>query len=199
MARPAPPEPEQQRKPGRPRDPEADEAIIDATMQVLCEHGFGGLTVDAVATRAKVGKATIYRRWPSKARLALHAAASVLPTPETPDTGNLRDDLVELFVRSHFERELDVHQRLMAAIFAEAVVNEEVRDVLREFVEARRSTTKHLLARARERGEIRTDADTGLLLDLISGTLMYQAMLRGKDLTRRRVEKVVDAALRATT
>lgn len=185
------------RRPGRPRDPHADQAIIDATMEVLGEHGFGGLTVDAVAARAGVGKATIYRRWSSKTHLALEAAASVLPEPDLADTGTLRGDLVELFFQSHSRDKPEVHQRLMATVFAEAMVNDDVRAVLAAFVNSRRGKSRQLIERARDRGEIVPDADPDLLTDMISGTLLYQGLLRGHELTRRGVDRVVQAALRA--
>jgi AcrR family transcriptional regulator len=188
---------DEQRRPGRPRDPHADQAIIDATMEVLSEQGFGGFTVDAVAARAGVGKATIYRRWSSKTRLVLDAATSVLPELEAPDTGSLRGDLVHLFYQSHAKNKPEEHQRLMAAIFAEAMVNDEVRGVLAEFIEGRRGTSRKVTELALERGEIRADADLNLMTDMISGTLMYQGLLRGLETTRRRVEQLVDLVIRA--
>ena len=87
-------EDQERRRPGRPRDVGADDAIMDAVVEILTEVGFRGLTIDAVAHRAGVGKATIYRRWPGKEQLVLDAlTAERVPVPE-PDTGSLRDDLL---------------------------------------------------------------------------------------------------------
>ena len=61
--------------PGRPRSPEADQAIVDAALVVFAEAGYEGLTIEAVAARAGVGKATVYRRYPGKAELVFHAAS----------------------------------------------------------------------------------------------------------------------------
>lgn len=185
---------EQQRRPGRPRDPEAHDAILQATVAELQEHGFGGLTVDAVAARAGVGKATIYRRWDSKAALALDAAANAMPPPATPDTGSLRDDLVELFV-SAFHHKGDEDSRVMTSIIAEAAVNDEMKELLREFVVGRRSTSNDVIRRAQSRGELSRRVDPELVADLIGGALMYRTMLRGLEVDRRQVGRVVDAAL----
>ena len=81
------------KRPGRPRDEGAAQAILTATMELMAEVGFAGVTVDGVAQRAGVGKATIYRRWKSKERLVLDAiGASTEPAP-VPDTGSVAGDL----------------------------------------------------------------------------------------------------------
>ena len=80
---------------GRPRSEEAHKAILDATLELLAEVGFSALTVEGVATRAGVGKATIYRRWTSKLPLVVEAFGQ-LPGFEEVDTGNLADDLKKL-------------------------------------------------------------------------------------------------------
>ncbi|HVX17541.1 MAG TPA: TetR/AcrR family transcriptional regulator [Acidimicrobiales bacterium] len=196
-SRATPAEDPSERKIGRPRDPNAAEAIINATMEVLSEQGFGGMTVDAVAARAGVGKATIYRRFSSKTHLALAVASAVLPEPEVPDTGTVRGDLLALFLQSHGDEKPEAHMRLMAAVFAEAMVNPEVRDVLGEFVEGRRGASKAVVERARARGELSADADAGQIADMISGTLLYQNLVRGQATDPNLVEHTVDVVLRA--
>src|ERR1700742_4798728 len=80
------------RRPGRPRSEQAEQAIIEATLDLFAEEGFDGVCVEAVAARAGVGKATIYRRWPNKEELLL-AALSSMKSPFPEPTGNVRDDL----------------------------------------------------------------------------------------------------------
>jgi AcrR family transcriptional regulator len=192
---PAAPAEVEQRRPGRPRDPKADEAIMRATMDELCEHGFAGLTVDGVAARAGVGKATIYRRWSSKTRLVVEAAMSVLPVLELPDTGNVRDDLIELLTQSFGAQKPKAYERLMAAVIAEAAADDEVRQVLAEHINARRSNSRAVLERAKARGELPAAADVDLVSDLISGALMYRSLMRGQTLDDTTIAAVVDAAL----
>ena len=80
------------RTPGRPRSEASHHAIIEATLELLIESGYGALTMDAVRTRAGVGKATIYRRWSSKEELVSDAIVVLHEEFDTPDTGSLRGD-----------------------------------------------------------------------------------------------------------
>src|SRR3954469_17695240 len=86
------------RRPGRRRDESKDDAILLATRELLAERGFDGMTMDAVADRAGAGKATVYRRWPSKVQLTVDAVVCARGIPMTiddvPDTGSLRSDLL---------------------------------------------------------------------------------------------------------
>src|SRR5438132_7533609 len=85
------------RRPGRPRSAEADEAILEAAVDLFAEVGLEGLTVEGVAARAGVGKATIYRRYPGKVDIVVAAARRFTEGPvEAPDTGTTRGDLREL-------------------------------------------------------------------------------------------------------
>src|SRR3954452_15398565 len=88
------------RKLGRRRDHTRDAEILDAALDVLAETGYDGMTVDMVAARAKAGKATLYRRWPSKPDLVLDAVACMkandVDLTALPDTGTLRGDLVAM-------------------------------------------------------------------------------------------------------
>ena len=77
MTETAPLAPVSSRPPGRPRDPEVDRSILKATIELLADDGFGGLSIEAVAARAGVGKTTVYRRWPSKTPLVVDALCHV--------------------------------------------------------------------------------------------------------------------------
>src|SRR6187397_2503070 len=88
------------RRPGRRRDDSKDDAILEAARELLAERGFDGMTMDAVADRAGAGKATLYRRWPSKVELTVDAIVcgrGVATTiDDIPDTGSLRGDLLSV-------------------------------------------------------------------------------------------------------
>jgi len=185
------------RKPGRPRDPSAGKAILDATLLELADHGFAGFTIDQVAARAGVSKATIYRRWPGKEDLAFAAAASAAKAWDTvPDTGSVREDLIQLFDRA-FERKDNAADAVMAGLIAEAIVNDKVRALLEDYSRQRRAVSRTLVDRALDRGELPADCDADLLLELVAGPLLYRSMITGGSLERPYVTTLVDAALRA--
>jgi AcrR family transcriptional regulator len=127
------------RRPGRARDPRADKAILAAAVALLTEVGFGGLTVDAVAHRAGVGKATIYRRWDSKERLVLDALSTEHQPLEAPNTGGLRADLMALYEPMTEPVAQQTAVRLMPALAAEAAGNPALAEQLRAFVSLRRA------------------------------------------------------------
>src|ERR1700710_2802836 len=85
------------RRAGRPRDPSRDEAIVAATLAIFAEEGYAGVTIEGVAARAGVGKATVYRRWVSKEQLVVDAVKlGCHLTDHLPDTGDVRADLASM-------------------------------------------------------------------------------------------------------
>src|SRR3954471_11650443 len=168
---------EARRPRGRPRSARADRAILDATIELLAERGYGGLTVEAVAARAGVGKSTIYRRWPSKATLAA-AAVNALARQRVPvpDTGDLRDDLVRC-VMDPIGRHGDILGRIFPDLIAEMHRNPELSETMLDALAARRSVIQSVLHRAQERGELGSDADLGRIIDLLSGALYYRLLV----------------------
>jgi AcrR family transcriptional regulator len=183
------------RPPGRPRDPATDRAILEAAVEVLREEGFGGFTVDAVASRAGVGKATIYRRWAGKEDLILAAAETVVADLPSPDTGSIRDDLLVIAraVAAHFTS--DVAGCLAADLAAEATRNEEARALMRRFTSARRRISVGVVRRAIERGQLRADVDPDTVVEAIVGPIFFRARLSGAPLTPKTIERLVDLAL----
>nr|MDQ3757161.1 TetR/AcrR family transcriptional regulator [Actinomycetota bacterium] len=184
------------RSPGRPRDPATDQAIVDAAIDVLREQGFGGFTVDAVAARAGVSKATIYRRWSGKEELILAAAETVVADLPSPDTGSVRDDLLAIAkaVAAHFTS--DTAGCLAADLVAEATRNEEARALMRRFTSARRTVSVAVVRRAIARGELRADVDPDTVVDAVVGPIFFRARVSGASLGPRVIERIVDLALR---
>jgi AcrR family transcriptional regulator len=184
------------RAPGRPRSEVADRAILDAAMEVLAEVGLDGLTVEGVAARAGVGKATIYRRYAGKVELVI-AAACALTEAEAPkpDTGTVDGDLhviarnlVRLLTQT-------IAGQAMPQIIADSVVNDEMRAANHRFVASRRAGTAEAIARGIERGELRGDTDVDLLVDLISGPIFYRHLVSGGRLDAPFAERLVASAL----
>jgi AcrR family transcriptional regulator len=182
---------------GRPRDARADEAIMAAVLDLLVEVGFGGLTVDAVAHRAGVGKATIYRRWDGKEQLVLDALRAAKQDQVVPDTGTVRGDLVALYGEMAEPVNQQTVVRLLPALAAEAAINPDLAERLQAFVSDRRTASRTVMERGRERGEIAADTDLDLCIDLISGAFMYRLFFMGTVLDRAVIEQIIDLALRA--
>lgn len=159
---------------GRPRNEACKGEILAAALQLVADVGMAGLTMDAVAARAGVGKATIYRRWSSKEALMLDAWMSCVRAPEVPDTGTLQGDLEGLLGgidRPLTEGEL---QRVFPQMIAAAKVNADVGDAYRAFISQRREPLRTVLQRGIERGEIDPTADLEVVHDLLVGPLMYR-------------------------
>lgn len=185
------------RRVGRPRDAAVDDAILTATVDLLVEVGFTGLTVDAVAARAGVGKATIYRRWRGKEQLVLDALTASRLHPEVPDTGSLRSDLLAYY-EPLTEAEAQAGAiRLMPALAAQAAVGDELAERLRAFVSDRRTPLAEVIERAQARGEVQQDLDVELAIDLLTGPIMYRLYFSGSPVDRPTVEGLIDRVLRA--
>jgi AcrR family transcriptional regulator len=166
--------------------------LLEVTLQLLQDHGYDRLTVDAVAATARASKATIYRRWPTKAALVL--AAFVEGTRQVavaPDTGSLRGDLLELgeSVCAH----ASAHARTIRAVLVEVSRSAELDALLHEhFQEQKQALVEQVLAHAVARGEVDASAITEDLWDLLPGYLIYRSILTGPALSDRTVQDLVD-------
>src|SRR3954454_22491159 len=148
---------------GRKRDLTRDPEILDAALDVLAETGYERMTVDMVAARAKAGKATVYRRWPSKAELVIDAVACLKSADadpqQLPDTGSLRGDLLAGLKPRTMQ---DVDRRMMVMAGLMSLMSEEpelAAAARRAIVEPRVAIYRLLLERAIARGEIAADTD----------------------------------------
>jgi len=180
---------------GRPRDPAVDEAILRATLDLVAEVGLSGLTVDAVAARAGVGKATIYRRWPSKEALLFVAVATVGEEPPTPDTGRVDDDLLALYDGLVDSLGDQRQGRVVVEMAAAAAQDPALMEIQRDFVQRRRETGRAILRRGIERGELRPDLDLDLVLDVVVGPAVHRCFLSHQPITRVLLESTVDLVL----
>lgn len=185
------------RGPGRPRSERVHRAILRATNELLAERGFADLTMDDVAERAGVSKATIYRRWPSKGTLVFEAfGADFLARQTVPDTGNLKDDLMTRMRRWVRIVNGTVTGRTLKALLAEIQRDDELAVLWRDyFTKPVRQVAKAVVERAVERGEISQRTDPDVLLDLLYGP-MYHRLLQGHlPLNDRFVQAIVNTVL----
>ena len=179
---------------GRPRDAARDRALLEATLAVLAEKGYGGLTTAAVAARAGVSTATLYRRWSSKEDLVVAAAASYDEDPEAqPDTGTLEGDLREV-LRDKAAALTGEGGRLMRALIGEATRNTVLAEALATaFLAPVHRRVGEAVRRAVARGEIPPVEDADLLGDVVVGPAMSRFFL-----TPRLPDEVDAAAARDT-
>ena len=182
---------------GRPRSQEADRAILAAALDLLASRGLAAMSMEEVAARAGVGKATIYRRWPSKGLLALDAfVASFQAEQSLPDTGTLRGDLVAAltgWVRAVTRTPMGP---MLTGLIAEAQHDPSLRAAWRERVlEPLRSQHRVMLDRAIARGEIPATVDREVVLDLFFGAAQHRLLLGHLPLTDDFIRSVVDVIL----
>jgi AcrR family transcriptional regulator len=186
------------RKIGRPRSIEADAAIIQAALELYAEHGFDALTIDGVACRAGVSKATIYRRYPSKIDLVMSAAAhSANEQRAMPDTGNLGDDLRAVIRNLGRLLSDPVMGKIVARLSGEAIRNPELAAAHREFVRHRRALNIEIIQRGIDRGELASDADPEFIADLVASPAFYRALMTGAPIDDELADRVIDVVLRA--
>lgn len=159
------------RSPGRPRDKSREIAILQETLALLEEVGFAGLTVDAVVARARVSKATIYRRWATKEELAI-AAFDLLPLIEIETTGNLEDDIVAYIEQySRFIRTTPLRS-VLPALVSEATHNAVLAERLAQTVARRRESGIAIVQQAIARGELPAATDPNLSQELFIGPML---------------------------
>jgi AcrR family transcriptional regulator len=187
------------RGPGRPRDARHDQTILDATLRILLEEGYRGVTIEGVAARAGVGRPTIYRRWPSKPAVVVAALVQsdrlALPAP---DTGSLRNDLIA--VQRHQVERMNAPdaRRVTAGLIADLADDPELADTyVSQFLAPRRATVWEVLQRGVDRGELDADVDFAFIYDLLVGPLFMRAVVWGQPLAPDAAEKTADVVLAA--
>ena len=173
------------RTPGRPRSAASHQAIVAATLELLLESGYRSLTMEGVRARAGVGKATIYRRWSSKAELVRDVIALVHDGVEAPDTGSLRGDYEGMAARVRSAVQRAGAATLMPRLLGETADDPELHAIFYDnLVAPRRAQMRTILERATARGEIRADVDVELMIDLFAGPVIYRLLITRGDLAQ---------------
>jgi len=190
---------DQERKaPGRPRNAQADHAIIQAVLDLLSSgQSADALSIEAVAAKAGVGKATIYRRWANKEALLVDAVATMKgPLPE-PAGESVRDDLVML-VSAMRNKRMEHYGKVTACLLPEITKSPEMRRIFQGVTEPRRDVMRGVLRRGIESGELRADLDVELTLLMLAGPAIAQNVMHWNPLVADDTfaEALVDAVLR---
>jgi AcrR family transcriptional regulator len=183
------------RGPGRPRDEDTDQRILDAALKLMAQHGYKRMSMDQVAAEAGVTKPTIYRRWKNKEELAVAALAVYRQRALPVDTGETRADLIAQL--RHFKTGLErpFGMAMIGTVLAEEHDTPHLLGQFREqIVKPRREALRRILERARLNGELRADADLNLVTNLLIGAY-YAQYLAGLPFARNWADHVVDEVL----
>jgi AcrR family transcriptional regulator len=179
--------------------PAKTEAIIAAFFAELGNNGYEGLTMDRVAERAGVGKAALYRRWPSKQDMLVdlvgqYATRAVVP----PDTGSLAGDLQAIADDAIAVLANPLIPSVIQSLLAEARRSSDLAAVLTErFIKPRREAGAQMLHRAVQRGEIGPDCDLELAQDLVGGPLYLRGVILAEEFPPGYAQRLTDSVLRA--
>ncbi len=162
------------KSPGRPRSAESHQAMLQATLELLAEVGFEAMSIEAIATRAGVGKTTIYRRYNSKAELVADAIESIREEIVIPDTGSLWGDMDALIQNAAQISLNPLGRQTVAMIISSASSNAEFAQLYwTKYLHPRREAFAVVLERAKARQEVKPDLDPGLVFDTMSSIMLY--------------------------
>jgi AcrR family transcriptional regulator len=180
---------------GRPRDREIDAALLKATISVLKESGYSGLTFEKVAREAGTTKPSIYRRWPTRQRLVLAALGGRLGVVRAPDTGCTicdLDECLKVFVAA-FRR---MPPGVIGPLFADCAGDHDLRAAfMTTLFDPPRAAVRETLERASARGDLRDDVDLALILDMIGSLVHYRALFGHAPTSDPEIERAVEALL----
>jgi AcrR family transcriptional regulator len=169
--------------------------MLEATTDLVLADGVHAFTVDEVARRSGVAKTTIYRHFPSAKELLVAALDGIMTAPPTPDTGSLRDDLLDYLahVRPTFA---DAGLRTaFFEIYAAAARDPDLRRLHQSLMRARSGPTRTIFDNARARGEISPDIDYPTMLEIVQGPFILRSMFRPDALVEVDLEALADRML----
>ncbi|MDQ1293531.1 MAG: hypothetical protein QG608_1412 [Actinomycetota bacterium] len=174
-----------------------EQAIREAVLTELLEAGYGGLTFDSVAARAHAGKASLYRRWPTREELIMDALRHGLPPAEDgcTDTGSLRDDVLLALHRMNTVMEGPVGRAIAGLIGRRHRYPELAAAVRDHLVLPRREALAEIFRRDAERQGVLLEGDVGELFDVGPAVVLWHHMLHGAPMDDNELEKIVDDVL----
>jgi len=177
------------------RSRRAETAILDATIALLAEVGFGGLTIDGIAARAGVGKATIYRHWSSKAEVALEAFRAFVPPINDPHTGSFADDIRGVIHQIVDGLSSSPLSGILPSLVEAAERDPEVERLFKEFGATRRAILRGIFTRSARRGELRDGLDPEVAIDLLVGPIFTRRLVTRVPVTRKHADAILDVVL----
>lgn len=184
------------RRKGRPRDASADERILAAAAELILTRGFDNMTVDEVASRARAGKATVYRRWAGKEDLAFAALEQLYSTQlPIPDTGSLRGDLLEALRQALEFAGSDTGRAYMRMTVAESLRDSRIASLYTSAFENQEASAREMFQRGIDRGELRPDLRMDLAVNWFAGLMILYAIIERPVPAPEEAQDMVDFVL----
>jgi AcrR family transcriptional regulator len=185
--------------PPDPRVLRSRHAALTAARELVAEHGFRGVTIEAVAARSGIAKTTIYRQWRSSNDLLVDAFESGKCDVLFPDTGDLRSDLTVGLLALAETLGGNDGGRLLPAMLEAAERDPEFAQLSKSFIEARRKPLRDRITRAVRRGELPADSDVETLTAMLAGPLFYRRLLTHQGLGRAFIERMTHIVIEGST
>ena len=182
-------------------NPELTETITDAVLDELSKQGYGRLSMERVARRAGVGKSALYRRWPTKLAMVIDVLSRLcVPAAPSPDTGSLRSD-IRAMLQAALEWMTEPRLRgILPDLLAEYGRNPELAAASAKYLgEPRRAWAVLALDRAVDRGELPTDVNRGLIIDLLIGPTFWRLTTQGGAVMPAYLDELTDLLVRGIT
>lgn len=189
---------ESKKKPaGRPRSVQSHRAMLQATLELLGEVGFDGISMEAIASRAGIGKTTIYRRYSNKSELVADAIESLRGEVVIPDTGSLWGDLDVIIENAAQITLTPLGRQTVAMIMSSAAGHAEFAQIYwTKYLQPRRQAFAVVVERAKARKEVQADLEPGLVFDTMSGIMLYALLFppsfeSWRDYVRRSIKLII--------
>jgi AcrR family transcriptional regulator len=177
----------------RPRiEGDREREILEAALEVLADVGYDRLTMDAVATRARASKATLYRRWNTKIGLVIDALLVEKPAPPVPDTGSFRGDLVAAYCGVGGLADAKQVGTFTSVLTAMTRDEEFAAEFRSRVIQPKIETSRVVYERARSRGEVRADLDVELFAPALAGICLHRFYVLGEAPTQELVSRIID-------
>lgn len=154
---------------GAKRNPDSAEAILEAAEELLRDKGYAGFSIEGVAKRARAGKPTIYRWWPSKAALLLEVYQRQKQAVDHGDGRSIEDDMFRLLKSILTQFRETQSGEIFRSFIAEAQQDEAASKALAQYARERRERTGQTVRQAQARGEVRADVDPTVVADMLAG------------------------------
>jgi len=178
-----------------PRVARTRAAVLGAAIDLLAERGYAGFSVEGVVERTGVAKTTLYRHWPTRDDLLAAVIGQLGGTRQLPDTGSVRQDLLDFFARRVQAARIPQWERCMPALVEAAARHPELAEMVARLTDQALSQVETLIRRGIERGEIRRDLSPQLAASALMGPLVFRRLLLQEAPTEQRVSAVVDLVM----